>query len=81
MKGEPEATDADAADRLAVRLLRHMREQKPWLEPGLSLRSLAEQLAVPPNELSRALDEVIGKNFKEFVDGYRTAALGVPALR
>lgn len=80
-KDEAETTDADAADRLAVRLLRHMREQKPWLEPGLSLRSLAVQLAVPPNELSRSLEEVIGKNFTEFVDGYRTAALGVPALR
>ncbi len=71
VKEEPEPMDADAADRLAVRLLRHMREQKPWSDPDVSLKSLAAQLAVSPNELSRLLEEVIGKNFTEFLDGYR----------
>jgi AraC-like DNA-binding protein len=74
VKEAPEPMDADATDRLAVRLLRHMRDQKPFLEPGLSMKALACQLAVHPNELSRSLDEVIGKNFNEFMEGYRAGS-------
>ena len=75
-----EPFDTEAADRLAVRLLRLMREQKPHLQPDLSLRSLAAQLQASPNELSRSLEEVIGKNFKEFVEGYRTVPSAGPLI-
>jgi len=55
-----------------------MREQKPYLGPGISLRALADQMDVSPNELSQALDEVVGKNFHEFMEGYRTGPLVAP---
>ncbi|MBP6390463.1 MAG: tetratricopeptide repeat protein [Flavobacteriales bacterium] len=78
VKDGTETTDADASDRLAVRLLRHMSERKPYLDPALSLRSLADQLDVHPNQLSWLLQEAMGKNFNEFIDGYRAGAVAPP---
>ncbi|MCB0734498.1 MAG: helix-turn-helix domain-containing protein [Bacteroidetes bacterium] len=49
----------------------HMPSEKPFLNPSLSLRFLADQLSVHPNQLSWLLNEKVGKNFNEFVNDYR----------
>jgi len=56
------------------RLDDHIREQRPYLDPELSLRALAAQIDIHPNELSWLLNERIGKNFSEFVNHYRVEA-------
>ena len=48
-----------------------MREEKPYLDPDLTLRTLAERMDIPPNQLSRLLNEGFDKNFSEFVNTYR----------
>lgn len=48
-----------------------MEEEKPFLEPDLSLRGLAEKMSLPPNHLSQLLNEGFDKNFAEFVNTYR----------
>ncbi|MBK9016991.1 MAG: AraC family transcriptional regulator [Saprospiraceae bacterium] len=48
-----------------------MLEKKPYLDPDLTLRDLAEMLAIPPNQLSQLLNEGFEKNFAEFVNAYR----------
>ncbi len=53
------------------RLHNYIREKKPYLDPNLSLRALAEQIGIHPNQLSWLLNEGIGKNFSEFVNHYR----------
>ncbi len=64
----------DAAKKLTLQLLRHMEEEAPYLDTALSLRSLARQLGVHPNQLSWLLNESIGKSFSEFVNHYRVQA-------
>lgn len=50
-----------------------MRTEKPFLNPALSLRLLASQLAIHPNQLSWLINEHIGKNFNEFINEQRIA--------
>lgn len=48
-----------------------MVEKEPYLDPGLSLRSLAEMMELPPNHMSQLLNEGFDRNFSEFVNTYR----------
>jgi len=48
-----------------------MSEEKPYLNPELTLRLLAEKMKIPPNQLSQLLNEGFDKNFSEFVNSYR----------
>jgi adenylate cyclase len=52
-------------------LLNHIAENKPYLESNLSLRTLADQVDIHPNQLSWLLNESLGKNFNEFINHYR----------
>jgi len=52
-------------------LIDHLTKEKPYLDAGLSLRSLAEQINIRPDQLSWLLNEGIGKNFNEFINHYR----------
>lgn len=51
-----------------------MQESKPYLDAGLTLRQLAEQMELPANHLSQLLNEGFGQNFSEFVNRYRVQA-------
>ncbi|MDX1351051.1 MAG: helix-turn-helix domain-containing protein [Putridiphycobacter sp.] len=53
------------------KLLEHLSEASPYLDPNLSLRSLADQIGIHPNQLSWLLNEHIGKSFNEFINAYR----------
>lgn len=48
-----------------------MSEQKPYLDPVLSLRDLANMMQIPANHLSQLLNEGFNKNFAEYVNFYR----------
>lgn len=63
--------EKNAADRYLKQLRNHMEENTPYLDPELSLRSLASQIDIHPNQLSWLLNESLGKNFNEFVNHYR----------
>jgi AraC-like DNA-binding protein len=58
-------------DTLQKKLDGKMADSKPYLDPSLSLRSLAEQINLTPNKLSQLLNEGYRKNFSEFVNDYR----------
>ncbi len=66
----------DAADlqRFKAQLEQLMTDQKPYLDPDLSLRSLADQLSIPANYLSQLLNEGFDQNFSEYVNTYRLHA-------
>jgi TolB-like protein/AraC-like DNA-binding protein len=53
------------------KLLDHIRDAEPFLDPNLSLRSLAEQIDIHPNQLSWLINESLGQNFNEFINHYR----------
>ncbi len=52
-------------------LLKHMDEEEPYLNPQLTLRTLAQQIQIHPNQLSWLLNEKLGQNFNEFINHYR----------
>lgn len=51
-----------------------MSKEEPYLDPALTLRSLAEGMNMPPNQLSQLLNEGFDKNFSEYVNSYRLEA-------
>ncbi|MBL4702905.1 MAG: helix-turn-helix domain-containing protein [Flavobacteriales bacterium] len=51
-----------------------MLEECPYLNPDLTLRSLALLLEIPPNYLSQLLNEGLDKNFAEYINTYRLEA-------
>lgn len=65
--------DAEAAAMYKARLLDLMETEEPYLNPDLSLRSLAQQVDIHPNQLSWLLNDGFGKNFNEFINHYRVA--------
>ena len=66
--------DESSVSSYLKRLINHLHDKKPYLNPNLSLRSLAEQIAIHPNQLSWLLNESLGKNFNEFINKYRIEA-------
>jgi AraC-like DNA-binding protein len=56
-----------------TRLLTLMEEQRPWLEPELTLPQLAQRLGIHANVLSRIINTGCGQNFNDFVNSYRVA--------
>ena len=66
-----ELMEPEAVTSYSNRLKHFMQENQPWLNPELSLRSLAKQISIHPNQLSWLLNENIGKNFNEYINHYR----------
>jgi AraC-like DNA-binding protein len=53
------------------KLLKHMEVEKPYLNPDVSLHSLAQQTSISPHHLSQIVNESLHRNFFDFVNGYR----------
>lgn len=53
------------------RLEQVMREDKPYLQPDLTLEKLAAIMNIPRNTLSHAINCAAGKNFNQYVNEYR----------
>ena len=54
-----------------VWLKRDMELNQYYQDPELNLSSLAEQLKMPPHELSRVINTALKKNFNDFINEYR----------
>ena len=63
--------DENTVITYTTQLLNHLREKEPYLDASLTLRSLADQVDIHPNQLSWLLNESLGKNFNEFINHYR----------
>jgi len=55
------------------KLLHLMTEERPWLEPELTLAELAQRLCTHPAQLSKIINLGCGQNFNDFVNAYRVA--------
>ncbi|GAA4408912.1 hypothetical protein GCM10023187_31430 [Nibrella viscosa] len=66
---EPESPKSDP--QLVDRLLRFMEDEKPYLDPELTLSSLAKRLNLSRSVLSQLINEGVGDNFYNFVNRYR----------
>lgn len=61
-------------------LLELMKTNKPYLEPKLSLSTLADELDVSVNHLSQVINQYEEKNFFDFVNAYRVEEFKLRAL-
>lgn len=53
------------------RLLKYIRQDKPYLDPDLTLQKLSEQVSIPPHSLSEVINRGFNQNFFEFINTYR----------
>jgi AraC-like DNA-binding protein len=51
----------------------YMESEKPFLDPQLTLRRLAEYISIPPHHLSQVINDKFDLNFNEFINNYRIA--------
>jgi AraC-like DNA-binding protein len=63
--------DHDLARELYEKLVRIMDQEKPYLEPKLSLTELAQRMGISPNHLSQVINQEAKVNFHDFVNRYR----------
>ncbi len=61
----------EEAKAIANKLLEYMDKEKPYLREDLRIRGVADEIGVNLNYLSQTLNEVIQKNFYQFVNEYR----------
>ena len=58
-------------DEQITRVTEFVGREKPFLDPNINIETLARQLSLPERTLSRILNQHFGKNFFEFINGYR----------
>jgi AraC-like DNA-binding protein len=61
----------DRADRILASLLSFMEEQKPFVRSTLTLQELSDELRISAHNLSEVINTRLGKNFFDFVNGFR----------
>ena len=62
-------------EQLRRRLDGLMAAERPYLDPDLNIRQLAERLNTNTAYLSRVINNGYGLNFNDFINGYRVRAL------
>jgi len=70
-KYKTSSLDPQKATEIAPRLLSLMEEEKPYLNPNLSLKIIAKEIRIHPNHLSRIINEKFGMNYNDFINRYR----------
>lgn len=61
--------------RISDLVLKYMEEEKPYLNPELTILDLSAKLNVSKHHLTQVLNSKLGKNFFTFVNEYRIAAV------
>ena len=63
--------ETEKYDAIVLRLRDYMQQSKPFLDPSLSIDTLAKLINLPSNELSLTINRIIGQHFFDFVNLYR----------
>ena len=66
--------DKDSIKSYTNRLFKYIDDEEPYLDTSLTLRKLASDLAMHPNQLSWLINHEFNKNFNEFINHYRVEA-------
>ncbi|WP_420572083.1 helix-turn-helix domain-containing protein [Kordia sp.] len=61
----------DESSKLLSELNELLQTSKPFLNSEISLRSLAKQLNINPNKLSKFINDTLQTNFNELINGHR----------
>jgi AraC-like DNA-binding protein len=62
--------EEDASHYLRI-LEKYMRDEKPYLDPQLTLPKLADDLNIPSNYLSQIINENLKQNFFDYINKFR----------
>jgi len=63
--------NADQTEQYSTDLISHMKTEKPYLNPKLTIQELADQVNIPAHHISKLINDHFGQNFVEFVNRYR----------
>ena len=63
--------DEDSIKTYSKRLFNYIDDKQPYLDTSLTLRKLATDLTMHPNQLSWLINHEFNKNFNEFINHYR----------
>ena len=58
-------------ENLLTKIISMIEQDKLYQEPELNLQNLADKLGYPSYQVSQAINEGLGKNFYDLVNGYR----------
>jgi len=58
-------------ERLLNVIYNYVENEKPFLDPELSLKKLSDSVNIPTRQLSQLINDQIGSNFYDFINGYR----------
>ena len=72
--------NATEVQHFSAALAEQIEKDQCFLDNNLSLRQLAETIDLHPNKLSWLINEQMGKNFNEHINGYRLAYFQKKAL-
>jgi AraC-like DNA-binding protein len=53
------------------KLMKYMESEKPYMDPLINLRKMAERIKISPHYLSQILNECLEQNFFDFINSYR----------
>jgi AraC-like DNA-binding protein len=71
IKKTKEPLNIDVLNSISIILEKHMKIEKPYLNPELKLNTLAKELDVHPKILSQTLNQILGSNFSEYINSFR----------
>lgn len=60
------------AEKYLKRILHLMENEKPYLDPGISLSGLSKRTGIPEHYLSQVINGKLNRNFFDFINHYRT---------
>jgi AraC-like DNA-binding protein len=69
-KGAPELSP-EKTNKLLQKMQELMKLQRPFLQPGYSIQSLAVELGVPAYRVSLLINRKMGLNFNDYLNRYR----------
>jgi AraC-like DNA-binding protein len=67
----PVPLDNKADSELIEKLRQYMQNERPFLDPELSLSTLSKAIGLNRNQLSQLINTGIGENFYDFINQYR----------
>lgn len=62
-------------EAIKSKLLEHFSNEKPYMNPDLSMQMLSDAIKVPKHQITEVLNTDIGRNFFQFVNEYRVEAV------
>jgi AraC-like DNA-binding protein len=71
MSGYPYFLTADKVKQISAELDKYVRENKPFLRVGYSIRDLGADIGIPSYLLSAYINQWLGMNFNEYFNRFR----------